>query len=316
VIKELETAARQTESDVLRIRLAGLTLKTPVIAASGTFGYGTEYAGLVDMTKIGAIVVKGTTLAPRAGNQGRRIAETPAGMLNAIGLENPGVEAFLADYLPKLMSPAGPAVIVNIAGSTIEEYGELAARLDVPGVAALELNISCPNVKEGCVAFGVHPESAAAVVRAAKRRTHKPVVAKLSPNVTDIAEIARAVEDAGADAISLINTLMGMAIDVHSWRPVLGNVIGGLSGPAIKPVAVRMVWQVAQAVKVPIIGMGGIMTADDAVEFLLAGASAVAVGTATFANPAAMADIADGLRDYVLRRGLTNVAELVGRVLI
>ncbi len=298
---------------MLNVDLAGIPMKTPVMTASGTFGFGPEYADFVDLNRLGAIVVKGTTLKPRPGNDGRRIAETPAGMLNAIGLENPGVDEFLAHTLPKLQGIDTP-VIVNISGNTVEEYGELAARLDVSGVAGIEINISCPNVKEGGIAFGTSCASAAAVVKAVKGNTAKPVITKLSPNVTDIAEMARAVEAAGTDAISLINTLLGMAIDIHSWRPVLGNVVGGLSGPAVKPVAVRMVWQVARAVRCPVIGMGGIMTARDAVEFLLAGASAVAVGTANFVNPRAGVEVAEGIRDYLAEKGLTHVRQLIGRV--
>lgn len=298
---------------MLNVDLAGIPMKTPVMTASGTFGFGPEYADFVDLNRLGAIVVKGTTLKPRPGNDGRRIAETPAGMLNAIGLENPGVDEFLAHTLPKLQGIDTP-VIVNISGNTVEEYGELAARLDVFGVAGIEINISCPNVKEGGIAFGTSCASAAAVVKAVKGNTAKPVITKLSPNVTDIAEMARAVEAAGTDAISLINTLLGMAIDIHSWRPVLGNVVGGLSGPAVKPVAVRMVWQVARAVRCPVIGMGGIMTARDAVEFLLAGASAVAVGTASFVNPRAGVEVAEGIRDYLAEKGLTHVRQLIGRV--
>lgn len=298
---------------MLSIDIAGIKMKTPVMTASGTFGFGPEYADFVDLEEVGAIVVKGTTLKPRSGNSGRRIAETPAGMLNSIGLENPGVDEFLAHTLPKLRDINTP-IIVNISGNTVEEYGELAGRLNVPGVAGIEINISCPNVKEGGIAFGTSCTSAAGVVKAVKDNTTKPVITKLSPNVTDIAEMALAVEAAGTDAISLINTLLGMAIDIHSWRPVLGNTVGGLSGPAVKPVAVRMVWQVAQAVKCPVIGMGGILTAQDAIEFLLAGASAVAVGTANFVNPRASVEVAKGIRDYLVERGLTHVSQLTGKV--
>lgn len=298
---------------MLRVDIAGIKMKTPVMTASGTFGSGPEYADFVDLNKIGAIVVKGTTLAPRDGNKGRRIAETPAGMLNCIGLENPGVDEFLTGILPKLSGLDTP-IIVNIAGFTVDEFAELATRLSVPGVAGLELNISCPNVKEGGIAYGTDCASAAAVVRAVKRNTKLPVITKLSPNVTDIVEIAKAAEAEGSDAVALINTLLGMAIDIHKWRPVLGNVLGGLSGPAVKPVALRMVWQVARAVKVPVVGLGGIMTAQDAVEFLLAGASAVAVGTANFVNPRASVEIAEGIRDYLVERGIKDVNEIVGRV--
>jgi len=298
---------------MLAVTIAGIKMKTPVMAASGTFGFGTEYSDFVDLNKIGAVVVKGTTLKPRPGNKGRRIAETPAGMLNSIGLENPGVEAFLDTILPKLAQYDVP-IIVNISGNTVEEYGELAALLTVPGIAGLELNISCPNVKEGGLAFGTQCHSAAAVVTMAKHNTNLPVIVKLSPNVTDIVAMAQAVEAAGADAISLINTLLGMAIDIHKWKPVLGNVMGGLSGPAVKPVAVRMVWQVAQAVTVPIIGMGGIVTGEDAIEFMLAGASAVAVGTGNFVDPKATQSVADGIKNYLEKRGLSHVNELVGKV--
>ena len=298
---------------MLAVNIAGIKMKTPVMAASGTFGFGLEYSDFVDLNKIGAVVVKGMTLKPRPGNKGRRIAETPAGMLNSIGLENPGVEEFLHTILPKLAHYDVP-IIVNISGSTIEEYGELAKLLTVPGIAGLELNISCPNVKEGGIAFGTQCHSAAAVVSMAKRNTHLPVIVKLSPNVTDIVAMAQAVEEAGADAISLINTLLGMAIDIHQWKPVLGNVMGGLSGPAVKPIAVRMVWQVAQAVTVPIIGMGGIVTAEDAIEFMLAGASAVAVGTGNFVNPSATQSVAEGMKVYLEKRGLSNVNQLVGKV--
>jgi dihydroorotate dehydrogenase (NAD+) catalytic subunit len=298
---------------MLAINLAGISMKTPVMTASGTFGFGPEYSEFVDLGKVGAIVVKGTTLTPRPGNAGRRITETPAGMLNCIGLENPGVDEFLQNTLPKLAKYDVP-IIVNIAGNTVEEYGELAARLNVPGVAAIEINISCPNVKQGGIAFGTDCTSAASVVRQVKNNCDLPVIPKLSPNVTDIVSMAQAVEAEGADAISLINTLLGMAIDINSWRPVLGNIVGGLSGPAVKPVALRMVWQVAKAVKVPVIGMGGITTAQDAVEFLLAGASAVSIGTANFVNPRASVEVAEGIRDYLVERGLTHVSQLVGKV--
>ncbi|HWQ61786.1 MAG TPA: dihydroorotate dehydrogenase [Negativicutes bacterium] len=298
---------------MLAVDIAGIKMRTPVMTASGTFGSGPEYADFVALNKIGAIVVKGTTLAPRDGNKGRRIAETPAGMLNCIGLENPGVDEFVGRILPGLAKYDVP-IIVNIAGFTVDEFAELAMRLNVPGVAGLELNISCPNVKEGGIAWGTDCANAAAVVRAVRKNTKLPVITKLSPNVTDIVSIAKAVEDAGSDAISLVNTLLGMAIDIHKWRPVLGNVTGGLSGPAIKPVALRMVWQVARAVKCPVIGLGGIMTAADAIEFLLAGASAVAVGTANFVNPRVSVEIADGIRDYLVERGLKSVKDLVGRV--
>lgn len=296
----------------LRTELLGIEMETPVLTASGTFGFGEEFADFVDLARLGGVMVKGTTLAPRRGNEGVRVTETPMGMLNCIGLENPGVEVFLEEILPRI-EPYGMHVIVNISGSSAEAYGTLAKMLDVPGVAAIELNVSCPNVKDGGILFGTDPEAASSVVRAAKANTKKPVILKLSPNVTDIVQMAKAVEAAGADAVSLINTLLGMEIDIHRWRPVLGNVTGGLSGACVKPVAVRMVWQVAQAVRVPIIGMGGITSAKDAVEFFLAGASAVAVGTANFTDPTVTMRICDGLNDYLEQRGLSNIRELVGK---
>lgn len=298
---------------MLAVTVAGIHMKTPVIAASGTFGFGLEYKDFIDLNEIGAIAVKGLTLEERSGNQGRRIAETPSGMLNSIGLENPGVDAFLATILPQLKQYDVP-VIANISGNTVEEYALMAKKLTVAGVAGLEVNISCPNVKNGCLAFGVDPESAALVTRAVKNNTSLPVIVKLSPNVTDIVTVAKAVEAAGADAVSLINTLLGMAIDIHSWRPVLGNVVGGLSGPAVKPVALRMVWQVAKAVTVPVIGMGGIMTAEDALEFMLAGAAAVSVGTASLVNPRAAADIAQGMQEYLQKKNLQYINDIVGKL--
>lgn len=287
-------------------------MNTPILAASGTFGFGEEFSDFVELKRLGGVMVKCITRKPRAGNFGVRITETPAGMLNAIGLENPGVEKFLAEILPRIKNKFN--VIVNISGSSVEDYGELAKLLDVDGVAAIELNISCPNVKDGGIVFGTNPKMAAAVTAAAKNSTGKPVIVKLSPNVTDITEIAKAVEAAGADCLSLINTLMGMEINVNTWQPTLGNITGGLSGAAIKPVAVRMVWQVAQAVKIPIIGMGGIRSAEDAVEFFLAGASAVAIGTANFANPDITMKIVDGLKNYLERKNLRDVNEIIGKV--
>ena len=295
----------------LATNVAGIHMASPVMTASGTFGFGEEFADFLDLHALGAVVVKGTTLKPRRGNDGVRITETPAGMLNCIGLENPGVEVFLQNILPRI-EKYHMNVIVNISGSTVEEYGQLAAMLDVPGVAGIELNVSCPNVKEGGIIFGTDPKAAAAVVAEAKRHTKKPVILKLSPNVTDIVLLAKAVEAAGADAISLINTLLGMAIDIRSQRPVLGNITGGLSGPCIKPVALRMVWQAAQAVQIPVIGMGGISSAEDAVEFLLAGASAVSIGTANFVDPGIAASISAGIDAYLEERGIRNVAEIVG----
>ena len=282
------------------------------MAASGTFGFGEDYADFVELAKIGAVVVKGLTREPRRGNPGRRIAETPGGMLNCIGLQNPGIDQFLEVILPRI-KPLDVPIIVNINGNVVEDYAQLAEALDHSGVAGIEINISCPNTKHGCMAFGVVPETAAAVTAAVKARTSLPVIVKLSPNVTDITLIAKAVEAAGADAVSLINTLVGMAIDTTTWRPVLGNVVGGLSGPAVKPIALRMVWQAAQAVKIPVIGMGGIANALDAVEFFLAGAQAVAIGTANFVNPRAMQDIAVELKSYLESRGLDHIGQLVGQ---
>ncbi|SFI18670.1 dihydroorotate dehydrogenase (NAD+) catalytic subunit [Selenomonas ruminantium] len=305
----------QEKDAKLHTNLAGIAMNTPVLTASGTFGFGEEFADFVDLSRLGGVMVKGTTLKPRRGNDGVRITESPMGMMNCIGLENPGVEVFLKDTLPRI-GQYGMNVIVNISGSTVEEYGVLAEMLDVEGVAAIELNVSCPNVKEGGIVFGTDPKAAAAVVREAKKHTKKPVILKLSPNVTDIVTMAKACEDAGADILSLINTLMGMEINIHTQRPTLGNITGGLSGPCIKPVALRMVWQVARAVKVPIIGMGGISCWEDAVEFFLAGASAVAVGTANFADPAVTMKICDGLSDYLADRGLESIQDIVGKVQI
>lgn len=297
----------------LKTELAGIKMNSPIMTASGTFGFGEEFEDFADFSTLGAIVVKGTTLQPRSGNKGIRIAETPAGMLNCIGLENPGVKVFIDEISPRIKKYNCP-IIVNISGSTVEEYGELANMLDIDAVAAVELNVSCPNVKEGGIAFGVEPKSMMSVIRAAKKNTHKPVIIKLSPNVTDIAMMAKAAEEAGADAISLINTLMGMAIDINTWRPVLGNITGGLSGPAVKPVALRMVWEVRKAVSLPIIGMGGIMNAQDAIEFFLAGADAVAVGTANFVEPDITVKIYDGLKKYLGQKNLTDIKDIIGKL--
>ncbi len=296
---------------LLETELCGIRMRTPILTGSGTFGFGEEFADFTELSRLGGVVVKGTTLLPRRGNEGVRIAETPSGMLNCIGLENPGVEVFVQETLPRLKQ-YDMNVIVNISGSSAEEYGQLAEILDIDGVAALELNISCPNVKDGGIVFGTSPAAAAEVTRTAKLHTKKPVIVKLSPNVTDIVEMALAVEEAGADAVSLINTLMGMAIDIRSRRPVLGNITGGLSGPCVKPVALRMVWQAASRVKVPVIGMGGITSAEDAIEFFLAGADAVSVGTANFSDPGITMKIADGLEKYVREQGCSNISELVG----
>ena len=301
----------------LATNFAGIKMATPVMGASGTFGFGIEYSDFLDLDKVGAIISKGITPLPRAGNEGVRIAETPAGMLNCIGLENPGIDVFLRDILPKVKKEApNTAFIANFSGSSVEDYGIMAEKLDVDGVDGVEVNISCPNVKEGGIVFGTDPKAAAAVTQAVKAHTKKPVIVKLSPNVTDITEMAKAVEAAGADALALINTLTGMVIDINSWKPLLGNVTGGLSGPAVKPVAVRMVYQVANAVNIPIMGLGGIATAEDAIEFLLAGASTVAVGAENFIHPDAVVRIAEGLDAYLDKRGLNHISEPVGQVKI
>ena len=297
---------------MLKTTLCGVPMKTPVIAASGTFGFGLEYADYLDLNSLGAISVKGLSLKPRRGNDGRRICETASGMLNCIGLENPGVDYFIEQTLPQLAAYDVP-IMANISGGDVGEYGEMARRLDIDGVDFLEVNISCPNVKNGCLAFGVDVASAAAVTRIVKENTSKPVIVKLTPNVTDIVEVARAVEAAGADGVSLINTLLGMAIDVDTWQPLMGNRFGGLSGPAVKPVAVRMVYQVAQAVHIPIVGMGGIMSGRDAAEFMLAGATAVSVGTATLCDPQAISRITNELADYGQTHGLSNIGDIVGK---
>ncbi len=296
----------------LRVTIGGLELANPVMTASGTFGYGAEFANLTDLDQLGAMVVKGISLAPRPGNPPPRIAETACGMLNAIGLENVGLEQFIRGKMPFLRTCASK-LIVNILGDSIEEYAVLARELSaVEGVHGLEINISCPNVKKGGVAFGTVPDMAAAVTRAVKEAATLPVIVKLSPNVTDIVAMARAVEAGGADAISLINTLIGMAIDAHSRRPKLANIIGGLSGPAIKPIALRMVWQVAAAVTIPVIGIGGISTAEDAIEFLLAGATAIQIGTANFYRPNATGDILSGIEAYLNRYNEPSVRALIG----
>ncbi len=290
----------------------GLALRNPVIAASGCFGYGTEYAGVFDVQRLGAIVSKGVTYRPRRGAAMPRLAETPAGMLNAIGLQNPGIRAVAAKY-PPIWSRWEVPVIVNLAGDTVEEFAEMAALLEeTPGVAGIELNVSCPNVRAGGMFFGCDPGLAAEVTAAVRDATTLPLIVKLTPNVTDIVPVARAVADAGADALSLINTLLGMAIDVRRRRPVLGNVTGGLSGPAVKPVALRMVYQVAAAVDVPVIGLGGITGLHDALEFFMAGAAAVQVGTGTFADPGAMLRIIDELAAWLAREGYRSVGEIVG----
>ncbi len=296
----------------LRVRIGPLRLRNPVLAASGTFGYGREFADLVNLHRLGGVVTKGISLLPRPGNPPPRIVETACGMLNAIGLENVGVDEFIRRKMVFLRS-AGTRVFVNILGDSIDDYARLAEELSgVEGIDALEVNISCPNVKQGGVAFGTVPEMAAAVTASVRAATDLPVIVKLSPNVTDIAAMARVVEEAGADAVSLINTLIGMAIDCRTRRPRLANVIGGLSGPAIKPVALRMVWQVARTVSIPVIGIGGIATAGDALEFLIAGASAVQVGTANFRQPSVTEEIVAGIRSFLQEEGMLSVRDIIG----
>jgi dihydroorotate dehydrogenase (NAD+) catalytic subunit len=296
----------------MAVTIGGLSLQNPVLTASGTFGYAKEFEPLIDLNTLGAIIVKGLALKPVKGNPPPRIVETPCGMLNAIGLENVGIDAFVADKMPFLRT-LRPPIIANIYGTGVAEYAELAERLDgIDGVSGIEVNISCPNVKAGGVVFGVDPAAAVRVVKAVRLKTRKTVIVKLSPNVTDVTLIARSAEAAGADALSLINTLTGMAIDIETRRPKLANITGGLSGPAIKPVALRMVWQVARATRLPVIGIGGIMTAQDAVEFFIAGAKAVQVGTANFVNPRSAIEIIAGIERYLARHGIADIAQLVG----
>ena len=297
---------------LLGVEIGSLKMANPVMTASGTFGYGEEFADLLDIYSLGAYIVKGTTLHPRQGNDYPRMAETPSGMLNAVGLQNKGVDYFASEIYPRIRRQ-GSNLIVNISGNTPEEYAEAARRLAaLDDVAALEVNISCPNVKQGGLAFGTTTEGAGSVTRAVRAAWPRTLIVKLSPNVTDITEIARAAEAEGADAVSLINTLMGMAIDVERRRPCLSTVTGGLSGPAVRPVAVRMVWQTAKAVKIPVIGLGGIASGRDAMEFILAGATAVQVGTANFLNPAVCAEIIDYIADYCRRHNVPSVTSLIG----
>ena len=282
------------------------------MTASGTFGYGTEYADFMDISRLGAIIVKGTTLNPRQGNPYPRMAETPSGMLNAVGLQNKGVDYFVDHIYPEVQK-IGTAIIVNVSGSCIDDYVQTAGIINtLDAIPAIELNISCPNVKQGGMAFGVNPESAAQVVSVVRKAYDKTLIVKLSPNVTDITEIARAVEDAGADSVSLINTMLGMAIDAEKRRPILSTITGGMSGPAVKPVALRMVWQTAKAVKIPVIGLGGICSATDAIEFLLAGASAIQIGTANFIDPSISEKVIDGIADYLQRHNFSSVQDIIG----
>lgn len=298
----------------MRVNIGRLELRNPVMTASGTFGYGTEYADFVDLSEIGGIIVKGTTLNPREGNDYPRMAETASGMLNCVGLQNKGVDYFCSHIYPEIKD-IDTNMIVNVSGSSPEDYAECAARIDaLDNIPAIELNISCPNVKDGGMAFGVTCAGAASVVRAVRRRYGKTLIVKLSPNVTDIAEIARAVEAEGADSVSLINTLMGMAIDIERRTPTLSINTGGLSGPAVKPVALRMVWQVARAVNIPVVGLGGICTATDAIEFMLAGATAVEIGTANFLDPCVTVKVKNGISDWLDAHGCKSVGEIIGEL--
>jgi len=297
----------------LSVDICGITFKNPVIAASGTFGFGREYSEFVDLNRVGGISVKGLTLEPRKGNAPPRIAETPAGILNSVGLQNPGVHAFIKDEIPFLRQ-FDTKIIANIAGNTIEDYCAMAEILGDQDIDAIELNVSCPNVKAGCVAFGNTTGGISEITGAVKKYCRHPLIVKLTPNVTDIREIAKAAEASGADAVSLINTLLGMAIDIHARRPVLANNVGGLAGPAVKPIAVRMVYEGANSVKIPVIGMGGIVSGDDAIEFILAGARAVMVGTANFVNPMACLDVIQGIEKYMDTYNFRRIDDIIGKV--
>ena len=300
----------------LSVNIGNLKLSNPVMTASGTFGYGKEFEDFVDLEKIGGIIVKGTTLHRREGNPYPRMAETPMGMLNAVGLQNKGVDYFISEIYPQIKD-IRTNMIVNVSGSAIEDYVQTAEKInELEAIPAIELNISCPNVKQGGMAFGVTASGAAEVVKAVREVYKKTLIVKLSPNVTDISEIARAVEGAGADSVSLINTLLGMAIDAEKRRPVLSTITGGMSGAAVKPIAIRMVWQVSKAVNIPVIGLGGIMNWKDAVEFLLAGASAIQIGTANFIDPAITVKVADGINDYLDRHGFTSVKDIIGGLIV
>ena len=307
-----ETTRTTVKKPSMAVEIAGIKLRNPVMPASGTFGYGEEYAPFLDLDKIGAIVTKGLSLKPKAGNPTPRIAETISGMLNAIGLQNVGIEAFIQHKMPFLRTLNTP-VIANFFGNTLEEYGEVAKRLnDIPEIAAGELNISCPNVKQGGIVFGTDPKAASEVVALVRKQLQKPLIVKLTPNVTDITVVARAVEEAGADAISCINTITGMSVDIHTRKPRIANRTGGLSGPAIRPIAVRMVHQVVQTVSVPVIGIGGISRPMDALEFLIVGAKAVQVGTANFVDPSVIQTIIDGIEEFCIDDGIEDIHELIG----
>ncbi len=300
----------------LSVNIGNLKLSNPVMTASGTFGYGKEFEDFVDLEKIGGIIVKGTTLHRREGNPYPRMAETPMGMLNAVGLQNKGVDYFISEIYPQIKD-IRTNMIVNVSGSAIEDYVQTAEKINaLDAIPAIELNISCPNVKQGGMAFGVTASGASEVVKAVREVYKKTLIVKLSPNVTDITEIARAVEGAGADSVSLINTLLGMAIDAEKRRPVLSTITGGMSGAAVKPIALRMVWQVSKVVKIPVIGLGGIMNWKDAVEFLLAGASAIQIGTANFIDPAITVKVSDGINDYLDRHGFTSVKDIIGGLIV
>ncbi|MBO7541306.1 MAG: dihydroorotate dehydrogenase [Bacteroidales bacterium] len=297
---------------MLDVKIHNLSLKNPVLTASGTFGYGEEFADFIDLSRLGGIIVKGTTGSHREGNAYPRMAETPSGMLNAVGLQNAGVDVFCQKTYPRICD-IDTNIIVNVSGSSIEEYCETAAKIDaLDKIPAIELNISCPNVKKGGMGFGTNPQMAAQVVSEVRKIYHKTLIVKLTPNVTSIVDIAKAVEDAGADSVSLINTMLGMAVDVERRKPVLSTITGGLSGPAVKPVAVRMVWQVAKAVKIPVIGLGGIASANDALEFLMAGATAVQIGTANFLDPTITIKVIDGLQDYLNRHNIKDIHDIIG----
>lgn len=298
----------------LNVSIGNLSMKNPVMTASGTFGYGLEYADFVPLEQIGGIIVKGTTLNPRQGNDYPRMAETPSGMLNCVGLQNKGVDYFCNNIYPQIKD-IDTNMIVNVSGSSPEDYAECAARIDqLEGIPAIELNISCPNVKDGGMAFGVTCEGAASVVRAVRQRYHRTLIVKLSPNVTSITDIARAVEDEGADAVSLINTLMGMSIDIEKRKPRLSIGTGGLSGACVKPVALRMVWQVAKAVNIPVIGLGGISSAEDAIEFFLAGATAIEIGTANFIDPTITIKVKDGINEWLDKHGCESLHDIIGQL--
>lgn len=298
----------------LNVKIGSLELKNPVLTASGTFGYGLEFSDFIDLSRLGGFIVKGTTLEPRQGNDYPRMAETPSGMLNAVGLQNKGIHYFIDNIYPQIRN-VGSKVIVNVSGAKVDDYARVCELIEEKtDIEAVEINISCPNVKQGGMAFGTTASGAAQVTKAVRKAFNGVVIVKLSPNVTDITEIARAVEAEGADAVSLINTMMGMAIDVERRRPILSTVTGGLSGPAVRPVAVRMVWQTAKAVSIPVVGLGGIMDGRDALEFILAGATAIEVGTANFVDPACTVKIVDYLEDYCLRHGVKNINELIGAV--